>query len=88
MYIRVTLLVERDSQKGIVIGKGGLTLKAIGQHARARLEALLGGRVFLDCWVKVLPNWRRNAAALDRLGFPPEAAGARRQAPGGSSAAQ
>jgi len=70
VYIRVTLLVERDSQKGIVIGRGGRTLKAIGQQARARLEALLGEPVYLDCWVKVLPNWRRNAAALDRLGFP------------------
>ena len=82
MYIRVTLLVERDSQKGIVIGKGGRTLKAIGQHARARLEALLGERVFLDCWVKVLPHWRRDAAALDRLGFPERAPGARRRASG------
>jgi GTP-binding protein Era len=69
MYIRVTLLVERDSQKGIVIGRGGRTLKAIGQHARGRLEALLGEPVYLDCWVKVLRDWRRNTAALDRLGF-------------------
>ncbi|HTO73676.1 MAG TPA: GTPase Era [Gemmatimonadales bacterium] len=74
VYIRVTLLVERESQKGIVIGKGGRTLKAIGQHARQRLEDLLGAQVFLDLWVKVLPNWRRDAAALDRLGFPPESA--------------
>lgn len=79
MYIRVTLLVERDSQKGIVIGRGGRTLKAIGQHARARLEALVGEPVYLDCWVKVLRDWRRSAAALDRLGFP-KASGARRQA--------
>ena len=70
VYIRVTLLVERDSQKGIVIGRGGRTLKAIGQHARVRLESLLGEQVFLECWVKVLPNWRRNASALSRLGFP------------------
>jgi GTP-binding protein Era len=70
MYIRVTLLVERDSQKGIVIGRGGRTLKAIGQHARARLEALLGEQVYLDCWVKVLRDWRRDAGALSRLGFP------------------
>jgi GTPase len=70
VYIRVTLLVERDSQKGIVIGHGGRTLKAIGQHARQRLESLLGAPVYLDCWVKVLPNWRRDPAALDRLGFP------------------
>ncbi len=70
VYIRVTLLVERDSQKGIVIGRGGRTLKAIGQQARTRLESLLGEPVYLDCWVKVLPNWRRDAASLDRLGFP------------------
>lgn len=69
MYIRVTLLVERESQKGIVIGQGGRTLKAIGQHARGRLEALLGEPVYLDCWVKVLRDWRRSPVALDRLGF-------------------
>ncbi len=70
VYIRVTLLVERESQKGIVIGRGGQVLKAIGQHARQRLEALLGQPVYLECWVKVLKNWRRDASALDRLGFP------------------
>jgi len=70
VYIRVSLLVERDSQKGIVIGAGGRTLKAIGQHARARLEALLGQQVYLDCWVKVAPDWRRKAHLLTALGFP------------------
>ena len=70
VYIRVTLFVERESQKGIVIGRGGRTLAAIGAHARARLEELLGTPVYLDSWVKVLPNWRRNPAALTRLGFP------------------
>ena len=70
MYIRVTLFVERDSQKGMVIGKGGQTIKALGTHARARLEALTGSPVYLDLWVKVLPKWRRSAAALTRLGFP------------------
>ena len=70
VYIRVTLFVERESQKGIVIGRGGRTLAAIGAHARARLEDLLGSPVYLDSWVKVLPNWRRNPAALTRLGFP------------------
>jgi GTP-binding protein Era len=80
VYIRVTLHVERDSQKGIVIGHGGRTLKAIGQRARARIEALIGGAVYLECWVKVLPHWRRNAAALSRLGFPEERPVARRRA--------
>jgi GTP-binding protein Era len=69
VYIRVSLYVERESQKGIVIGEGGRTLKALGSHARARLEALLGSKVYLDCRVKVLPNWRRSASALSRLGF-------------------
>jgi GTP-binding protein Era len=70
VYIRVTLFVERESQKGIVVGRGGLTIKAIGAHARARLEALMGTSVYLDCWVKVLPHWRKNPVALSRFGFP------------------
>jgi GTP-binding protein Era len=70
VYIRVTLFVERESQKGIVIGQGGRTIRAIGAHARSRLEELLGAPVYLDSWVKVLPNWRRNPAALTRFGFP------------------
>jgi GTP-binding protein Era len=71
MYIRVTLFVERESQKGMVIGRSGSTIKAIGAHARARLEELTGTPVYLDCWVKVLPNWRKSSAALSRFGFPP-----------------
>jgi GTP-binding protein Era len=71
IYIRVTLFVERESQKAMVIGKGGRTIKAIGAHARARLETLLGMPVYLDCWVKALPRWRRTSAALARFGFPP-----------------
>jgi GTP-binding protein Era len=70
IYIRVTLFVERESQKGIVIGQGGATIKAIGAHARARLEQLLDAPVYLDSWVKALPNWRKSAAALTRFGFP------------------
>jgi len=70
VYIRVTLFVERESQKRIVIGAGGRTIKAIGAHARGRLEELIGAPVYLDCWVKVLPNWRRSATALTRFGFP------------------
>jgi GTPase len=71
MYIRVTLFVERESQKGIVIGRSGSTIKALGAHARKRLEELIGAPVYLDCWVKALPNWRKSAAALSRFGFPP-----------------
>jgi GTP-binding protein Era len=70
VYIRATLYVERDSQKGIVIGKGGAVLKRIGSHARARLEELLGQPVYLETWVKVLPKWRRSRGALARFGFP------------------
>ncbi len=70
VYIRATLFVERDSQKRIVIGRGGATIKALGARARARIEELLGAPVYLDCWVKVLPNWRKSAVALTRFGFP------------------
>jgi GTP-binding protein Era len=70
VYIRVTLFVERESQKRIVIGAGGRTIKAIGARARQRIEEMIGAPVYLDCWVKVLPQWRRSAAALTRFGFP------------------
>jgi GTPase len=70
VYIRTTLFVETPSQKGILIGDKGRTLKAIGVRARARLEHLLGKPVYLETWVKVLPKWRKNADALARFGFP------------------
>jgi GTPase len=70
VYIRVTLFVERESQKGIVIGRSGATLKAIGAHARSRLEDLISAPVYLDLWVKTLPNWRKSSGALTRFGFP------------------
>lgn len=70
VYIRATLFIERESQKGILIGHKGATLKKIGAHARGRLESLLGEPVYLETWVKVLPKWRRNATALARFGFP------------------
>jgi GTPase len=68
-YIRAVVYVERESQKGIVIGEGGRTIKAIGRTARARIEALMGGPVYLDLHVKVLGNWRRNDPVLRRLGY-------------------
>ena len=77
IYIRVTLYVERESQKGIVIGRSGATIKALGAHARARLEQLLGAPVYLDCWVKALPNWRKSSSALSRFGFPEPVSGGR-----------
>jgi GTPase len=62
-------MVERDSQKGIVIGRGGATLKAIGTAAREELELLIGQKIFLSLRVKVLKEWQRDPAALNRLGF-------------------
>jgi GTP-binding protein Era len=70
VYIRATLFVERESQKGIVLGARGRTIRLIGQHARHRIEGLLGRRVFLDTRVKVLPRWRRSPDQLARFGFP------------------
>ena len=67
--IQASLIVERDSQKGIVIGKGGETLKTIGSRAREEIERVLGHRVFLDLHVKVLKEWQRDPKALQRLGF-------------------
>lgn len=69
VYIRAVIYVERASQKGIVIGNGGRTIKALGQAARAKIEVLLGAPVFLELHTKVLPKWRRRAAALKRLGY-------------------
>jgi len=69
VYIRAVVYVERGSQKGIVIGQGGRTVKALGQAARAKIEALLGQRVFLELHVKVLPRWRRHEPSLKRLGY-------------------
>ena len=70
VYIRVTLFVERETQKAIVIGRSGATIKALGSHARGRLEELIGTPVYLDLWVKTLPNWRKKSGALARFGFP------------------
>jgi GTPase len=69
VYIRAVLHVERDSQKRILIGAGGQRVRSIGQAARQKIEALLGSPVYLDLWVKVLANWRRNAHALNRFGY-------------------
>jgi GTP-binding protein Era len=69
LALRVVVRVERDSQKGMVIGKGGAVLKAAGTAARIEMEALLGTRVHLDLHVKVDPDWQRRAGSLDRLGL-------------------
>jgi len=67
--IQAAILVERPSQKGIVIGKGGAMLKAIGSAARREIEAFLGAKVFLGLFVKVRQDWRENPRALDEVGL-------------------
>ena len=69
LEIRANIFVERDSQKGIVIGKGGETLKAVGTEAREEIEVLFGRKVFLEIRVKVEKDWQRRAHALTRFGF-------------------
>jgi GTP-binding protein Era len=70
VVIKATIHVERDSQKKILIGKGGQKLKKIGEAARKEVEALLGTRVFLELWVNVEKNWTQDPRALNRLGYP------------------
>lgn len=67
--VRVVLYVERESQKGIVIGRGGARLRDVGTRARAEIERLLGQRVHLDLRVKVAKDWQRDPKQLQRLGF-------------------
>jgi GTPase len=67
--VRVHLFVERDSQKAIIIGKGGARLRDVGSQARRGIEALLGARVYLDLHVKVAKDWQRDPKQLGRLGF-------------------
>ena len=69
VYIRAVLHVERESQKRILIGNRGTRVREIGKCARAKIETLVGGAVYLDLWVKVLANWRKNARALQRFGY-------------------
>lgn len=70
LYIGATLHVERNSQKGIVIGESGRMIREIGSRARPRIEELVGRQVYLDLWVKVLENWKKRPGALARLGLP------------------
>ncbi|MGB9715049.1 MAG: GTPase Era [Thermodesulfovibrionales bacterium] len=69
IFIRANIYVERDSQKGIIIGKGGRMLKAIGTAARVDIEKLLNTKVFLELWVKVKKDWRDNLKTLEELGY-------------------
>ncbi len=68
-YIRATIFVERESQKGIVIGAKGALLKLIGQQARKDIEVLLGNKTYLDLWVKVKPDWRNKDQLLRQFGY-------------------
>ena len=69
IYISADIFVERDSHKSIVIGAGGAQLKQLGAAAREQIEQLMDAKVFLDLWVKVEPNWRRDPGLLRMFGY-------------------
>jgi GTP-binding protein Era len=69
IYLRAVIYTERDSQKGIIIGKNGQMLRNIGEKSRQDIEAMLGRPVYLDLWVKVKKNWRDNEVNLKQLGY-------------------
>ena len=69
VYVAAAVYVERRSQKGIVVGKGGAGIKALGRDARRRIEEFLGARVYLDLWVKVWDGWRRKEEGLMAFGY-------------------
>lgn len=69
VYIRAVMYVERETQKHILIGRKGTRIREIGSVARAKIEELVAGQVYLDLWVKVLPNWRRKPQAMRRFGY-------------------
>lgn len=72
LYLRAVIYTERESQKGIIIGKSGAMLKQVGQLARRELEGLLESKVFLELWVKVKNDWRNESTWLKRFGFDEE----------------
>lgn len=69
VYVRAVIYVERESQKAILLGHRGARIRDLGRASRVKIERLVGKPVYLDLWVKVLPNWRRNAQSLRRLGY-------------------
>ena len=69
LYIRAVIYVERESQKAIIVGGKGARIKSLGEAARKKIETLVGEKVYLDLWVKVLANWRKNPGSLSRFGY-------------------
>ena len=69
IYIQANLFVERNSQKGILVGDKGKAIRELGRASREKIQYLVDGPVYLDLWVKVLSNWRRRRGDLRRLGF-------------------
>jgi GTP-binding protein Era len=69
LYIRAVIYVERESQKRIIIGAKGARIREVGQASRKKIESFVGESVYLDLWMKVLPNWRKSTAALERFGY-------------------
>jgi GTP-binding protein Era len=68
-YIRAVIYVEKNSQKGIIIGRNGLALKGVGQCSRKQIEEMIGHEVFLELFVKVKDGWRNNKKTLSQLGY-------------------
>jgi len=71
-YIKAVIYVEREGQKAILIGRGGEQLKKLGREARVKIEELAGSSVYLDLWVKVRENWRKNDSFLKMVGYTPD----------------
>jgi GTP-binding protein Era len=71
LYIRAVIYVERESQKAIIIGAKGAQIRKLGEAARRKTETFVGTKVYLDLWVKVLANWRKNPGSLARFGYQP-----------------
>jgi len=69
LYIRAVIYVERDSQKAIIIGAKGAQIRRLGEAARRKIETFVGATIYLDLWVKVLANWRKNPGSLSRFGY-------------------
>ena len=69
VHVHATIIVDRTSQKGIIIGKGGKMLKEIGVRARRDIEAMLGDKIYLELWVKVQKDWRDKQSYLQDYGY-------------------